>query len=47
MSIILKTKIGNFVSKEKGLIIKEKNGDLSTLKYSEVDEITKIFKDIE
>ncbi|MFX1375689.1 MAG: AIR synthase related protein [Promethearchaeota archaeon] len=36
-------KIGNFVQKEKGLMIKEIDGKLNALKYSETDEITKIF----
>lgn len=35
--------IGKFVNKEKGLMIKEKDGKLSPLFYSETDEITKIF----
>ncbi len=35
-------KIGEFVSKKKGLKIKEKDGKLSNLNYSETDEITKI-----
>jgi hydrogenase maturation factor len=36
-------KIGKFVSKDKGLYVKKKNGSISSLKYSETDEITKIF----
>jgi hydrogenase maturation factor len=36
-------KIGNFVNREKGLMIKESNGKLGPLSYSETDEITKIF----
>ena len=36
-------KIGEFVSKNKGLKIKEKDGKLNHLYYSETDEITKIF----
>ncbi len=36
-------KIGNFESKEKGLMIKEKDGSIKPLSYSETDEITKIF----
>lgn len=36
-------KIGNFVIRENGLMIKENNGKLNPLSYSETDEITKIF----
>ena len=36
-------KIGNFINKEKGLMIKENDGKLNPLFYSETDEITKIF----
>ncbi|MFW9878917.1 MAG: AIR synthase family protein [Candidatus Thorarchaeota archaeon] len=36
-------KIGNFVKKEKGLTIKECDGKINPLFYSETDEITKIF----
>ncbi|MFW9877988.1 MAG: AIR synthase related protein [Candidatus Thorarchaeota archaeon] len=36
-------KIGNFVTKEQGLTIKENDGKLAPLFYSETDEITKIF----
>jgi len=36
-------KIGEFVSKKNGLKIKEKDGKLNHLYYSETDEITKIF----
>ncbi len=36
-------KIGKFVSKEKGLKIKNKKGNIKSLEYSEIDEITKIF----
>ena len=36
-------KIGEFVSKKNGLKIKEKDGKLNYLYYSETDEITKIF----
>lgn len=36
-------RIGIFVKKEKGLKIKDKNGKLNPLYYSETDEITKIF----
>ena len=36
-------KIGEFVSKKNGLKIKEKDGKIKPLKYSETDEITKIF----
>jgi len=35
--------IGKFVSKKEGLRIKEKNGVIKPLSYSETDEITKIF----
>ncbi len=37
------TKIGEFISKDKGLIIKDNNGKKKLLEYSETDEITKIF----
>lgn len=37
------SQIGTIVSKEKGLILKTKDGGLNPLKYSETDEITKIF----
>ena len=40
---IVATKIGEFTSKDKGLMIKEKDGKIKTLKYTENDEITKIF----
>jgi len=36
-------KIGNIVPKKGGLKIKEKDGKMSPLIYSETDEITKIF----
>lgn len=36
-------KIGEFMSKNKGLKIREKDGKLNHLNYSETDEITKIF----
>ncbi|MFW9940711.1 MAG: AIR synthase-related protein [Candidatus Thorarchaeota archaeon] len=36
-------KIGNFVIRENGLMIKENNGKVIPLSYSETDEITKIF----
>lgn len=36
-------KIGEIVSKERGLKIREKDGKVRLLKYSETDEITKIF----
>ncbi|MFX1345907.1 MAG: AIR synthase family protein [Promethearchaeota archaeon] len=36
-------KIGNFVIRENGLMIKENNGKVNPLSYSETDEITKIF----
>lgn len=37
------TKIGKFIAKDKGLIIKDKNGKITPMEYSETDEITKIF----
>ncbi len=40
---ILSEQIGNFVSKDKGLKVKKLNGKKIFLKYSETDEITKIF----
>ncbi|MFX1256413.1 MAG: AIR synthase related protein [Promethearchaeota archaeon] len=40
---IIAERIGKFMSKEKGLMFKEKNGKISPLIYSETDEITKIF----
>jgi len=40
---IVAEKIGNFDSKDKGLRVKKKNGKSYPLKYSETDEITKIF----
>jgi len=40
---IVAEKIGNFVSKDKGLRVKKKDGKFYPLKYSETDEITKIF----
>ena len=36
-------KIGNFVSNDKGLRVKKKDGKIIPLEYSETDEITKIF----
>jgi len=36
-------KIGEFVSRKEGLMIKEKDGKIKPLEYSETDEITKIF----
>ncbi|MHA2036601.1 MAG: AIR synthase family protein [Promethearchaeota archaeon] len=39
---IFAEKIGKFVSKEKGLKVKKKDGEFYPLKYSETDEITKI-----
>ncbi len=36
-------KIGEFTEKEKGFLIKNKNGKINPLKYSEIDEITKLF----
>ena len=35
--------IGRFTNKEKGLKIKEINGEIKPLEYSEIDDITKIF----
>ncbi len=40
---IIAEKIGKFVSQEKGLRVKKKDGKFYPLKYSETDEITKIF----
>ncbi len=40
---IVSEQIGTFVSKDKGLKVKKSNGKKSLLKYSETDEITKIF----
>ena len=40
---IISEKIGTFVSKDKGLKVKKLNGKKGLLKYSETDEITKIF----
>jgi hydrogenase maturation factor len=40
---ILAEKIGKFISKDKGLRVKKKDGKLYPLEYSETDEITKIF----
>lgn len=40
---ILASKIGKFTSKDKGLMIKEKDGKIKPMEYSETDEITKIF----
>ncbi len=40
---IFAEKIGNFTSKEMGLRIKNKEGKIIPLVYSETDEITKIF----
>lgn len=40
---ILAEKIGNVAEKKEGLMIKKKNGKITPLKYSETDEITKIF----
>ncbi|MFW9826578.1 MAG: AIR synthase related protein [Candidatus Thorarchaeota archaeon] len=37
-------KIGEFLSREKGLMVKEENGKVIPLNYSETDEITKIFQ---
>lgn len=36
-------KIGNFISNDEGLIIRDIDGRVSNLKYSEIDDITKIF----
>ena len=40
---ILAEKIGTIIDKKEGLMIKRKNGKIKSLKYSETDEITKIF----
>ena len=40
---ILAKKIGNIVDKKEGLMIKRKDGKIQPLKYSETDEIIKIF----
>ena len=40
---ILAERIGTVVPKEDGLKLKDKDGTISTLTYSEKDEITKIF----
>lgn len=40
---IYASKIGTFASKEKGMLIKKKNGKIIPFSYSETDEITKIF----
>ncbi len=40
---IIAEQIGKFVSKEKGLRVKKKDGNTYPLEYSETDEITKIF----
>ncbi|MFX1308822.1 MAG: AIR synthase family protein [Promethearchaeota archaeon] len=39
---IFAEQIGEFVSKDKGMIVKKKNGKKEPLEYSETDEITKI-----
>lgn len=36
-------KIGKFLEKEKGLRIKKRNGKIYPMKYTETDEIIKIF----
>jgi len=41
---IASNKIGEFTSKNKGLMIKEADGSIKPLVYSEIDEITKIFE---
>ena len=40
---IIAEKIGNFVSEDKGLRVKKMDGKFYPLKYSETDEITKVF----
>ncbi len=40
---ILACKIGNFISEKKGLLIKNSNGNISALNYTEIDEILKIY----
>ena len=40
---ITAAEIGYIKSKSKGLIIKDKNGNKSSMTYSEIDEITKVF----
>ncbi len=40
---VVAEKIGVFVSKEKGLLIKDYNGAVKPFEYSETDEITKLF----
>ena len=40
---IIAEKIGKFTSKDKGLRIRNKEGEIKTLEYSETDEIVKIF----
>jgi hydrogenase maturation factor len=40
---IAASKIGKFVTKDKGLTIKDKNGKIRPLEYTETDEITKVF----
>jgi len=38
-------KIGNFIEKEMGLLIKDQEGHVGPLKYSETDEITKLYQE--
>jgi len=40
---IIAIKIGEFTTNDKGLMIKEKDGNITNLNYSETDDITKIF----
>jgi hydrogenase maturation factor len=39
-------KIGNFIEKDEGFLIKSKDGKTSSLDYSETDEITKLYEEI-
>ncbi|TFG27719.1 MAG: hydrogenase expression/formation protein [Promethearchaeota archaeon] len=41
---ILAEKIGKFLTKKEGMVLKQKEGPVIPLKYSETDEITKIFR---
>ncbi len=43
MNNISAEKIGTFTSKEKGILLKDYNGVVKALEYSETDEITKLF----
>ncbi len=40
---IIATKIGKFIEKERGLLIKDEEGKIKKLEYSEIDDITKVF----